>query len=52
MSRQLGLLKAHGIIRKVQGTRRWMLTDKGRLVVTLMAAAKHATAKELLHNAA
>ena len=52
MSRQLGLLRAHGIIRKVQGTRRWMLTDQGRLVVTLVAAAKHANAKELLQKAA
>ena len=52
MSRQLGLLRAHGIIRKIQGSRRWMLTEKGQRVVTLVAAAKHANANELLRKAA
>jgi hypothetical protein len=29
-----------------------MLTDKGREVITLVAAAKHASAKDLLQKAA
>lgn len=52
MSRQLALLRAHGLVRRVSKTRRWMLTEKGREVVTLLAAAKHASAKELLQKAA
>ena len=52
MSRQLAMLRAHGLVRRVSKTRRWMLTDKGREVVTLLAAAKHASAKELLQKAA
>jgi hypothetical protein len=52
VSRQLSLLRAHGLVRKVSKTRRWMLTDKGREVITLVAAAKHASAKDLLQKAA
>jgi len=52
MSRQLALLRAHGIIKRVSGTRRWILTRKGRQIVTLTAAANHASAKELMQRAA
>lgn len=52
MSRQLALLRAHGIVRRVSRTRRWMLTSKGQRVVTLLTAAKHATASDLLKKAA
>lgn len=52
MSRQLALLRAHGIVKRVTGTRRWMLTQKGQQLVTLTAAANQASAQELLHKAA
>jgi hypothetical protein len=52
MSRQLALLRAHGLVKRVSRTRRWLLTDKGREVIALRAAAKDATAKELLKAAA
>jgi len=51
-SRQLAMLRAHGLVKRVSRTRRWQLTDKGREVVTLRAAAKHASVKELLKAAA
>jgi len=52
MSRQLALLRAHGILKRVSGTRRWILTAKGRQIVTLTAAANEASAKELMQIAA
>jgi hypothetical protein len=52
VSRQLALLRAHGIVRRVSKTRRWMLTKKGQQVVALLAAAKHASAMDLLKKAA
>jgi hypothetical protein len=52
VSRRLGLLKAHGLIRRVPRTRRWMLAEKGTEVATLLAAAKDASAQELMKKAA
>jgi hypothetical protein len=52
VSRKLGLLKAHGLIRRVPRTRRWMLTEKGARVATLLATAKNASVPELLAKAA
>jgi len=52
VSRKLGLLKAHGLVRRVPRTRRWMLTEKGCEVATLLATAKNASANELLKKAA
>ncbi len=52
VSRKLGLLKAHGLVRRVPRTRRWMLTKKGSEVATLLATAKNASANELLQKAA
>ena len=45
ISRRLALLRAHGLIRRVSKTRRWMLTGKGQQVVTLLSVAKAASAK-------
>jgi len=52
ISRKLALLRAHGLIRRVPKTRRWMLTNKGQQVVTLLSAAKAASARQLMEKAA
>ncbi|HET6248373.1 MAG TPA: hypothetical protein VFE47_11795 [Tepidisphaeraceae bacterium] len=52
VSRKLGLLKAHGLIRRVPRTRRWMLTEAGKSITTLLAAAGNASATELMKIAA
>lgn len=52
ISRRLALLRAHGLIRRVSKTRRWMLTGKGQQVVTLLSVAKAASAKPLMEKAA
>ena len=52
MSRQLALLRAHGILRKVPRTHRYHLTDQGRIIVASLLAARHASAEELLKKAA
>lgn len=52
ISRRLALLRAHGLIRKVPRTRRWMLSDLGQRVTTLLSAAANASAPELLKMAA
>ncbi len=51
VSRKLGLLKAHGIIVKVQGTQRYTLTARGREIITAVLAARAAT-PAMLNNAA
>lgn len=51
ITRKLALLHAHGLIKKVPGTRRWLLTAKGCQIATLLLATQHATA-EKLHAAA
>jgi hypothetical protein len=48
VTRALGLLHAHGLIRKVSRTRRWMLTHKGRRVADILPAAQAAPASRLL----
>jgi hypothetical protein len=52
IGRQLRLLRAHGLIRKVQKTHRYMLTAKGHLLAAALFAARHATTKQLLREAA
>jgi hypothetical protein len=52
ISRKLALLRAHGLIRRVPRTRRWMLTDEGKSITTLLAATAHASVPTLLKNAA
>lgn len=51
MSRLLRLLRAHGIIRKVQKTSRYHVTDRGRLLITALQATRNASLKQLLHAA-
>ena len=52
VSRRLALLRAHGLIRRVPRTRRWMLSDAGKSVTTLLSAAENASAPELMKMAA
>jgi len=42
------LLRAHGLIRKVTGTHRYLLTPKGREITTTLRAAQHASVEQLL----
>jgi hypothetical protein len=52
VTRTLRLLRAHGLIRKVPRTTRYMLTAKGRRVTTAVLAASTATTKQLMDHAA
>jgi hypothetical protein len=52
VSRKLALLRAHGLIKKVNGTHRWLLTEKGRRIVTALLAARHADVDKLTQLAA
>jgi hypothetical protein len=47
VTRQLWLLRAHGIIRKVPRTHRYLVTDKGRKLITALQAAKEADVTKL-----
>jgi hypothetical protein len=48
VTRKLRLLRAHGLIKKVSRTHRYLLTDKGRQAITTILAARTATASKLL----
>ena len=52
MTRKLRLLRAHGLIRKVPKTHRYLLTAKGTTLVTVLRAAKHADVQKLTALAA
>lgn len=52
ITRKLALLRAHGLIRKVSGTHRWMLTEHGRFTVTAVLAAREASVVKLAQMAA
>jgi len=52
VSRQLRLLRAHGILRKVPKTHRYVLTAKGRLLTSALFAARQSNVRELLATAA
>jgi hypothetical protein len=47
MSRKLRMLRAHGLIKKVPHTHRYLLTDLGRVAITGISAAQHATVAQL-----
>jgi len=51
VTRQLWLLRAHGIIRKVPGTHRYFVTAKGRQVITALQAAREADVTKLTRAA-
>lgn len=52
VTRQLRLLRAHGIIRKIPTTHRYRPTSQGRLLAAALAAAREASIKQLLAKAA
>lgn len=52
VTRQLRLLRAHGLIRKVPKTHRYVLSDKGRTVITALLAARAADTSKLVSAAA
>lgn len=47
LSRQLRLLRAHGVIRKVEGTHRYRVTKPGRILITAVTAALDAPISKL-----
>jgi hypothetical protein len=47
ITRKLRLLRAHGLIRKVPRTHRYLLTAKGTTLATVLCAAKDADVKKL-----
>ena len=47
MSRKLRMLRAHGLIKKVSHTHRYLLTDYGRVAIAAISAAQHATVAQL-----
>ena len=52
LSRLLRLLRAHGVVRKIQTTHRYHLTDRGRLLTAALRATGDASLKQLLREAA
>jgi hypothetical protein len=52
ITRQLRLLRAHGVIRKINKTHRYQLTDRGRQLTAALRATRDAELKQLLHPAA
>jgi hypothetical protein len=51
-SRQLRLLRAHGVIRKIPKTHRYRLTQRGQLLTAALFATRTANIKQLLAEAA
>jgi len=52
VTRQIRLLRAHGLVKKVGGTHRYQVTAKGRVIITALLTAQAATTKQLLAAAA
>jgi hypothetical protein len=48
VTRRLALLHAHGLIAKVSRTHRWMVTPKGRRILSALLAARRATTEQLI----
>jgi hypothetical protein len=51
-SRQLRLLRAHGLLKKVPKTHRYQVTDRGRVILTALNAARHASTQKLVEQTA
>ncbi len=51
VTRQLRLLRGHGVIAKIAKTHRYQLTDNGRSAVSALLAARKADTKQLLQAA-
>jgi hypothetical protein len=52
VTRQIRLLRAHGLIHKVPKTHRYTVSDTGRKTVTALLAARNANTEFLTTNAA
>jgi len=52
VGRQLRLLRAHGLLKKVGKTHRYQVTDRGRLILTALRAARSASTQKLVTQAA
>lgn len=52
VSRKLRLLRAHGLLKKVQGTHRYQVTTNGRRAITAILTAMSATVAQLTALAA
>lgn len=52
ITRHIRLLRAHGLIRKIQHTHRYVLTARGRILCCAIAAASRADTKQLTELAA
>lgn len=52
VTRKLRLLRAHGLIRKVPGTHRYLVSDKGRRIITALLSARQADIQQLTALAA
>jgi len=52
VTRQLRLLRAHGLLRKVSGTHRYVMTESGRKIITALLAARQADVEQLTALAA
>jgi predicted transcriptional regulator len=50
-TRKLRILRAHGLIKKVPKTHRYLLTDRGREFITTVLAARSANAEALMKAA-
>jgi hypothetical protein len=52
VSRQLRLLRDHGLIRRIPKTHRYRLTERGQLLTAALSASRNANIKQLLAMAA
>jgi hypothetical protein len=52
VTRQIRLLRAHGLIRKVSGTHRYLVSQKGRRIITALLSARQADIDKLTALAA
>ena len=52
VGRKLRLLRAHGLIAKVSKTHRYVVTEKGRRIITALLAARQASTEKLTALAA
>lgn len=52
ISRRLRLLRAHGIINKIQKSHRYRITEKGQQLTAALFAAREATVEKLIGKAA
>jgi hypothetical protein len=50
--RRLLILRAHGLVRKIGKTRRYLVTDKGRITITALLSARRADVDQLTKLAA